>query len=232
MPQLIGICGNMGTGKTTVAKMIQDLAPDSVILPFAGEVKQELHTLLTSYRNGHFFSYKRYMLYGTQEEKNLTFFVPACLFEEANHRGISLAGIGDEQYMSGGTWYATSGRKLMQWYGTDYRRKMNPNYWMNKWVLNFAKFSDIVLVDDIRFPNEAELVRSLGGYIIKINRDTEHDLAHQSESLIPQIHSHYDIENNFSIDHLESRVFNIASFILPEIGAVHDPRAGSQTMAD
>lgn len=224
MPTLIGIAGNMGTGKTTVAKMIQELCPSAVILPFAGEVKAELHTLLATYRNGHFFSYQSHMLYGTQEEKNLIFFVPECLFDEAKRHGISFVGIGDEQYMpiQGNVWYATTGRKLMQWYGTDYKRKVNPSYWINKWSNMYSRIpsDSIIIVDDIRFPNEAELIRSLGGHIIKVERETEYDLSHKSESLIYSIPFNYSIDNNFSIDHLESRVFNIASFILPEIGVL------------
>jgi len=231
MPILIGIAGNMGTGKTTVAKMIQDIHPSAIILPFAGEVKAELHTILSTYRNGHFFSYNKRMLYGTQEEKDLVFFVPTCLFNDAHLKGISLSGIGDAQYISGETWYATTGRKLMQWYATDYKRKVNPSYWLNKWQHSlYNSKGDIFLIDDIRFPNEADLVKSLGGYIIKVKRYTSFDLSHRSESLISSIDSHYTIDNNFSIDHLESRVFNITSFILPQ-GELHDTRAGTSPMA-
>jgi len=233
-PTIIGIAGNMGTGKTTIATMIQSYYPNSVILPFAGEVKKELHTLLSSYRKGHFFSYTANMLYGSQEDKNLIFFVPASLFAEAASQGISLTDIGDEQFIHGQTWYTTTGRKLMQWYATDYRRKLTPSYWLNKWQHSAERAMGggwNIIVDDIRFPNEAELVRSLGGYIIKVLRDTNHDLTHHSECLVSSITSHYDIDNFYSLDYLDSRTFNIASFILPS-GELHDPRAGTQTMAD
>jgi len=227
MPSLIGICGNIGVGKTTVAKMIQDTYPSSVILPFAGEVKRELHTLLTSYRKGHFFSYTRNMLYGTQEDKNLVFFVPHSLFTDAACHGIDLNLIGDAQLISGQVWYATTGRKLLQWYGTDYRRKLNPNYWTNKWLFHYnaLKDSNHIIVDDIRFPNETALVDSLNGTIIKIERKTIYDLAHKSESLVDSLPYDYSIDNNFDLRQLADSVSTISNTIFQ--GDSHDSRTGA-----
>ena len=59
----------------------------------------------------------------------------------------------------------------MQWYGTDYRRNQDPEYWTNamrKYLRKMANAAGVVIIDDVRFPNEAELVREFGGLMYRI----------------------------------------------------------------
>lgn len=62
-------------------------------------------------------------------------------------------------------------RKLLQFLGTEWGRSIDKDLWINLWKdqANFL-LSDgkIVLCDDIRFDNEAELVRNMGGIIIEL----------------------------------------------------------------
>lgn len=64
-------------------------------------------------------------------------------------------------------------RALMMNYGTEIRRRDNPTYWIDQWE---AKAEVIlatgagVVVDDVRFINEADSVRALGGKLIRIAR--------------------------------------------------------------
>lgn len=71
-------------------------------------------------------------------------------------------------------------RELMQYFGTDFVRKYDPNYWAKlgekkivaarsvpargKMKLNFLVF------DDCRFENEVEIIRKYGGCIIHLER--------------------------------------------------------------
>lgn len=63
-------------------------------------------------------------------------------------------------------------RHAMQTLGTEWGRKcMGDDFWVNLWLSRvnaILAFDGRVVVDDLRFPNEAEAVRSLGGIIIKL----------------------------------------------------------------
>lgn len=63
-------------------------------------------------------------------------------------------------------------RKLLQLLGTDWgRNTIDPDLWVKLWKLRLAEYADkkvIVIVDDVRFDNEAQVIKDLGGKIIKI----------------------------------------------------------------
>lgn len=61
-------------------------------------------------------------------------------------------------------------RKLQQWWGTELRRAENPRYWLNHVEGQIATaVPDVVLLDDLRFPNEHEWVRA-NGIAVKTTR--------------------------------------------------------------
>lgn len=72
-------------------------------------------------------------------------------------------------------------RYLMQHYGTEVRRGDNPKYWTLLWIENMPT-ADIVLVDDVRFMNEANAVKSKDGILVRLVRgDLINDDRHASE---------------------------------------------------
>lgn len=85
-------------------------------------------------------------------------------------------------------------RQLMQNFGTELRRKQNPDYWVNKWWQN-AEYESKIVVDDCRFHNEANEIKVRNGIIIKIIRTgQENKDLHQSEQEFNQIIPDYTIE--------------------------------------
>jgi len=60
-------------------------------------------------------------------------------------------------------------RALMVNYGTDVRRKDNPNYWTGQWGQALCPEQNTV-ADDVRFINEAEAIKREGGIIIRLVR--------------------------------------------------------------
>lgn len=87
-------------------------------------------------------------------------------------------------------------RQFLQNYGTDLFRNEDPNYWTKKWVDNVSTLdTDFVLVDDLRFMNEAMAVKNLGGVIIRIKRPSVGDSdTHQSEKEMDFIPADFEIE--------------------------------------
>ena len=63
-------------------------------------------------------------------------------------------------------------RHLMQTLGTEWgRNAVHPDFWVRTWFGGVSNFQDSVVVDDVRFENEAETIRAMGGTIIHLYRD-------------------------------------------------------------
>jgi hypothetical protein len=62
-------------------------------------------------------------------------------------------------------------RTLLQWWGTEYRRAQDPNYWVKKTLQQIANDQpDVALICDVRFPNEVDGIRAAGGYVVRVDR--------------------------------------------------------------
>jgi len=73
-------------------------------------------------------------------------------------------------------------RHAMQTLGTEWGRKcIGEDFWVRLWLHRVATAKRVV-VDDLRFPNEAAAVRSLGGVIIKLEGRGGIAGAHASEA--------------------------------------------------
>ena len=67
---------------------------------------------------------------------------------------------------------ARSPREILQWWGTEYRRAQDPDYWVKRCAEQMCRIAgdggDIhearVAVDGVRFPNEEAYLRSLPGF--------------------------------------------------------------------
>ncbi len=87
-------------------------------------------------------------------------------------------------------------RALMQNYGTDVRRKDSDSYWTDKWQDTLEKLGTAdVVVDDVRFLNEATTVKEAGGFLIRLTRpDMTTGGEHVSET------EQLGIKEDFTID--------------------------------
>ena len=60
--------------------------------------------------------------------------------------------------------------KLLQWWGTDFRRTQDPDYWVKRMFESIPSNIDIALVSDVRFQNEADSITERGGYNVNVTR--------------------------------------------------------------
>ena len=118
-------------------------------------------------------------------------------------------------------WFGLTPRKVFQFIGTDlFRKHMNQldeNFQDKIWLLCANKsICDIlqqdsnacIVISDVRFPNECEMIKKFGGIIIRVNRSSANmsvDL-HDSEALIKTLDVDFDITNNDSIDDLNKKI--------------------------
>jgi|TARA_B100000424_G_scaffold271708_1_gene276046 hypothetical protein len=104
-----------------------------------------------------------------------------------------------------------SPRYAMQTLGTEWGRNMiGKDIWVNLWrnkAYNHLDMNCNVVADDVRFPNEVEVIKSMGGKIIKLHRSSSSKSAHKSEEL--KFDADIDVDNNDSVYGLYSKVDSI-----------------------
>lgn len=113
-------------------------------------------------------------------------------------------------------------RKLLQWLGTDWGRGLDQDLWIKLWKAQveseLEKYPNAVIVcDDVRFDNEAEVIKSLSGTIIQIKRDSnaEHAIGgkgitnHASEAGIKLEYVDFIVENNSTLQDYKDSLCNL-----------------------
>jgi dephospho-CoA kinase len=178
---LICIVGNIGSGKSTASTIFIKNGYEEIT--FAGPVKEI----------GLILGFEQHELYGTQEQK----------LEKNKFWGVS-------------------GREFMQKFATDIMRnelnkyldmKMNGyTIWVRlceKKIINMLENNKKIIVSDGRFIDEINMIKKLGGKIIKINRSNIYLNKHESENYIKDIIPDIIIDNNGTLDDLENKIKKI-----------------------
>ena len=99
-------------------------------------------------------------------------------------------------------------RNLLVNYGTDLRRNEDPDHWVYAWNdLYLHSDADIILNDDTRFINEAALIQSEGGFVIRIinTQNKEAESTHASETEMDNIIADWTITAS-NVEELEAGV--------------------------
>jgi hypothetical protein len=97
-------------------------------------------------------------------------------------------------------------RALLQWWGTEYRRAQCENYWVNR-LLYYMHPKEATAITDVRFANEAEAIRSIGGVVIRITgRETPNNgiAGHVSEALDFPVDA--EVVNDGTIEQFKERL--------------------------
>lgn len=98
-------------------------------------------------------------------------------------------------------------RQLLQQYG-EKMREIDPDYWVKALFKDFKYIP--WLISDVRYVNEAEHIRNIGGIIIRINRNLEEQKDnHLSENDLDNYDFDYVIDNNEHLDSLTVKVKNL-----------------------
>lgn len=102
-------------------------------------------------------------------------------------------------------------RHMLQTLGTEWGRQcIHPEIWVRCWKGRAQQYSAVV-ADDVRFPNEAAMIKLLGGEIWCINRpDAPREHGHASEGSLDG-YEEFDrfITNDGTIDDLISKLREI-----------------------
>lgn len=194
---IIGVSGKMGCGKTTFANHLVALLGDGWFrASFADLLKQEV-------------------------AEQFEFPPKWCYSEEGKQRTLFKAG--SEGRSMWPRDYMTV-RQLLQWYGTDYRRALQPDYWvaaMRKHLITLAEGPALlngVVIDDVRFPDELEIcdikirLEPYPGYKVYPGAD------HASETALDDVATTYwDYKKAPELGFLHEAAYSIYSCVAGEL---------------
>lgn len=97
----------------------------------------------------------------------------------------------------------------MQTLGTEWGRQMiAEEIWVNALTLR-VKHDNRIIITDLRFPNELQVVRVLGGIVGRVVRPKFHGgtkLAHVSEQYVDDMQVDFEVRNNGTVDTLHKNI--------------------------
>lgn len=106
-----------------------------------------------------------------------------------------------------GTEHAISGREFIQFFGDEgHRQVFGEDFWIDA-VLSNHRSSEVFVITDVRYENEAEAVIERGGEIWKLVRPNTHKLGHTSEQGLPDHMITRLISNDGNLHHLRDKAF-------------------------
>lgn len=188
---IIGIIGKIGSGKSTGAEFLSQ------------EFGYEEYSISKPLKEvAKIFGFSHNQVFGTQEQK----------LEIHPYWGIS-------------------GRTFLQKVGTDLFRnniknvlpemKIEDSPWLEIFKLKFIQNPKKYIVSDVRFEDEAEFIKKMGGIIIRINRNEKgkekgKETVHISELEMDKIKEDFSIDNNYSIEEYRERLKILVTAILTD----------------
>ena len=202
-PHIIALTGPAGSGKDTIADLLAVHAGFTK-MAFADTLRTEI--MLAFNIDPSFLTQRE-----TKETPLRCLALNRCMDEGFVARMIVMHTLSGERLDLDAP---RSPRQTMQWWGTDYRRHQQADYWVSAFLkrahyLIGQRLASRIVVTDCRFADEVDAVRrSLGGQLWQVWRDgvAVAPGAHVSEVTGAEFRPDAVINNSHSVGHLQERV--------------------------
>jgi hypothetical protein len=158
------------------------------------------------------------MLWDYKKYKKVSFAAPmrkfcASLISALGHDGVVLLRDRDKKEEKIAE-IGVSPRQMMQTLGTEWGRScIHPDLWLMVAAEDVEKQRRMgrkVVIDDVRFPNEAEMIRNLGGELWLVDRPgVAYDGDHASEGALADVLPDAVINNSGSLENLQAIVHGL-----------------------
>jgi hypothetical protein len=105
-------------------------------------------------------------------------------------------------------------RRILQRLGTESIRAIDPDFWIRAGVTQIDAIDGDVVVTDVRYPNEAEAIRALGGILVRIQRpDLPSDGdPHPSESALDDYPVDWIVDNSGTVGDLQRAADDLVGY--------------------
>lgn len=176
---LIALCGKKQVGKSTSFRFIGEILSHNTVKRFS--FAEKLKTLTAE-----MFGVDYEFLIGSDEQKDSSTHLD---WDDVDMHIKTSFG-----YYTANCGSKITHRELLQIVGTNLFRAVRPGIWPEFLQRTMMECDDdIIVVDDARFPNEVELLRNMGGHLVKIYRDTGSTNAagHSSETALDHLDDDY-----------------------------------------
>jgi hypothetical protein len=188
--RLIAMCGHKGAGKNYVANVARDLLTCS-----DSEVQVRFFAFAAPFKAFAVNALGIGSVYGSDEEKNTrTEYDWSSMPQYVRDKNEDKAG-------------PMTVREVLQVLGTELSRDVwGKNIWIKAMLRTIQREkvggTDYFFITDCRFPNEADMVKSIGGTIWKVTGDRSNGKDwHESELVIDEIIPDEVITNNLDDNH-------------------------------
>lgn len=211
-PLVIGLTGYAGAGKDTVASLLQTHC-GAYVTAFADPLRGEICDA--------FCLEQAFLMRRETKEHPMSALALARCMDGAFVDRVQVA------HMRAGLPLdmaaPRSPRQIMQWWGTEYRRANDVGYWTSRtrnhirWLMS-GLHARLVVVSDVRYANEAELIRQFGGQLWRVKRPGCEPAGQQHSSAVDGSEFSPDavINNAHDVRHLQGLV--LSEFASPAWG--------------
>lgn len=176
-PNLICFAGDMGSGKDTIAHMFCNSMFEGrtiIYTSFAQALRNEIVEIIAFYTRNPYLTAEQYAdEFGCSvDDEDMLETILDELYKSVDYE-ITLINVYEHTPVM---------RKLLQFWGSDVRRKQDKNYWVKKMRkhINSLRHSNpyaVICITDGRFPNELNLINNLKGITVKVDIDEDIHLA-------------------------------------------------------